>query len=396
MTSTDPFLHPLDRLSVALAASTSRREALRRGCTLLAGAFLASLGLEAAAGGQSPAECRDFCNNYFPLGGSTRQERRRARREHESCLGTCRRCRRSRRPTCLKTTADDIYADCCDRACCGDLCCEAEQTCCVNADGTVAECVDTRTDRRHCGRCDEPCPRFGGDPQEYRCCGGECRHVESDPYNCGECGHRCTGYENCEGGECRPGSSPCAPGGRECFSETGLLVKCCGPNQRCCLPDGNALPITSDCCDPGQYCDRSTGTCRPCGACGPTQFCDFNTGECRPCNPGEHSCGFYCCPGEKTCCEGPARTLGASCCDPQRGEMCCFGHCLHPNIEGGQLCCWEPPPLDHLLQGHDGVTWTCPPRLPVCCGFWSSSGAVGPRCCPEGFRCDRATRSCVR
>lgn len=81
-------------------------------------------------------------------------------------------------------------------------------------------CVDTWTDRTHCGACGVACdPGFtccGGvcsfdcEPGRVRCCVHDlsvnrgCVDDRSDPTNCGQCGRRCPDGQSCRAGSCAP------------------------------------------------------------------------------------------------------------------------------------------------------------------------------------------------
>jgi hypothetical protein len=61
------------------------------------------------------------------------------------------------------------------------------------------ECVDTSTNRLHCGKCNSWCDAPG-----FECCNGECKHLENDEENCGACGTVCDHRtEICFDGQCR-------------------------------------------------------------------------------------------------------------------------------------------------------------------------------------------------
>ncbi|KAG0463300.1 hypothetical protein HPP92_019369 [Vanilla planifolia] len=64
-------------------------------------------------------------------------------------------------------------------------------TCCAN------RCVDTSTDRLHCGRCGKIC-KFTDS-----CCGGKCVDIISDKRNCGSCGQHCPQGVKCLFGMCQ-------------------------------------------------------------------------------------------------------------------------------------------------------------------------------------------------
>lgn len=102
-----------------------------------------------------------------------------------------------------------------------DAACQAGQTRC---DGT---CVDTDTDRSHCGACGNACA------SGMLCIAGEC-------VDCGGDGGEC-----CEGGVCGPGL----------FCDAGVVCRPCGVEGAACCP--------GDACGDGLAC--AGGTCIPCG-----------------------------------------------------------------------------------------------------------------------------------
>ena len=87
--------------------------------------------------------------------------------------------------------------------------CDAGYTLC---DG---ECVDTKTDARHCGACDNACSSSGSGPAQctngscgmscapgLMACGEKCVNTASDKKNCGGCGVKCDGDSMCLLGLC--------------------------------------------------------------------------------------------------------------------------------------------------------------------------------------------------
>ena len=83
-----------------------------------------------------------------------------------------------------------------------------------------AECVDVRSDERHCGACDAPCEVemecVGGACAEpcaegQTRCGAECVDTSSDAAHCGGCGAACEGDLVCEGAECVEACVPTDP-----------------------------------------------------------------------------------------------------------------------------------------------------------------------------------------
>ena len=79
-------------------------------------------------------------------------------------------------------------------------------------------CVDTDTDARNCGRCDNPCTPAttckGGVcscPAGRTLCGTACLDLQSDAKNCGACAKVCNAGSLCDDGQCR-----CGVGGVVC------------------------------------------------------------------------------------------------------------------------------------------------------------------------------------
>jgi hypothetical protein len=88
----------------------------------------------------------------------------------------------------------------------GGACPEPGQTDC----GGI--CVDTNTDRNHCGSCDNACDPTDVCDGQGSCtaqcqgaltnCGGFCADLQADALNCGSCGFQCASDEVCNAGEC--------------------------------------------------------------------------------------------------------------------------------------------------------------------------------------------------
>ncbi|MFN8591166.1 MAG: hypothetical protein U0031_06840 [Thermomicrobiales bacterium] len=138
---------------------------------------------------------------------------------------------------------------CCGDASCGgtDVCCDASQDiCCVR--GACVEgrcctgnrkvcndrCVDTQTDRLHCGSCDGWCNGPG-----LECCSGSCKTLMTDEANCGACGHTCDQRtERCVDGQCRDICSLNAPGWQN-RCDDGFDYWCCPDGStQCCRLSG--------------------------------------------------------------------------------------------------------------------------------------------------------------
>ncbi|MBZ5711592.1 hypothetical protein [Nannocystis pusilla] len=123
-------------------------------------------------------------------------------------------------PTCpdglMLCGSDCIEAD----SCCLPACDPVRERCdggeCRCRDGLVRcgeACVDTRSDPRHCGECDNDCGDQGfcnnskcveGCGDGRVACDGACVVLASDPLHCDGCGNGCPGDEMCLAGDCRP------------------------------------------------------------------------------------------------------------------------------------------------------------------------------------------------
>ncbi|MDC0675206.1 hypothetical protein [Nannocystis radixulma] len=123
-------------------------------------------------------------------------------------------------PTCpdgqILCGSDCVAADSCCLAACDPVRERCDGGECRCRDGLVlcgGTCVDTRSDPRHCGECDNDCGDKGfcnaskcieacGDGRVP--CDGACVELASDPLHCDGCGNGCAGDEVCIAGDCRP------------------------------------------------------------------------------------------------------------------------------------------------------------------------------------------------
>jgi hypothetical protein len=184
---------------------------------------------------------------------------------------------------CICPTGTTDCGDCVDTnndpnncGACGNLCqngadckngvCESPCPLCqVNENGT---CVPTP-----CGRC-EACSMTTGQCAPrcslgQTCCGGDtCIDTQSDPNNCGACGHVCPNSGTCQDGACTP--CPYIPDHVYHYCPVNLGGDLTGA---CCDPD------TPTCC----FTDRGGGCCRTDSTC----------------------CDGYCCPADTQCCPNP-------------------------------------------------------------------------------------------
>jgi len=92
-------------------------------------------------------------------------------------------------------------------------------------------------------------------------CGGYCRDLSIDDYNCGACGYTCPGGTYCSGAVCVAGS--CTPDLAACSSDAECCTGICalGDGLCGCVNNGQTgCAADTDCCDPGAIC--SGGVCQ--------------------------------------------------------------------------------------------------------------------------------------
>jgi hypothetical protein len=147
------------------------------------------------------------------------------------------------------------------------------------------ECVDSASDARHCGGCDNACPgsqvcRAGGCTELERgngggsggaggvaCddgltdCGGRCVDLDREADHCGACGAACLPNQTCAGGECacteglsecggacydlQSSMSNCGVCGRSCFEWPVSNMECQRGECTCLLGDYTDLGSTA-------------------------------------------------------------------------------------------------------------------------------------------------------
>ena len=236
-------------------------------------------------------------------------------------------------------------------------------------------CVDTATDRQHCGSCSTACGATeicsegvcdcplsnpdgdAGPITQIDRCSGQCVDELSSTTHCGDCYTVCT-PKRCIEGTCGcaatdivcNGKTPCAAGDTTCAANGGCFdpmtstehcgdcATACATNEDCvagqCVLDCAGHGLT-DC---GGYCadlqtdpavDASGGFLIPanCGACG--QQCPSNkfvctNGECACRNPIGTRCGDL-------CVDLQTNTSFCGSCDnpcPEPGHDCVAGQCV--------------------------------------------------------------------
>jgi len=239
-------------------------------------------------------------------------------------------------------------------------CCALSETCpdtpyWVNGRGWISNtiCTDTNTDPANCGYCGHRC---GGDKCDNGVCcspgmtncGGTCKWLGGDPENCRSCGNKCDWPLS----ECNEGTCTC-PGVWETPSKRVIPTLCngvCTPffdDPKNCGGCGKTCPSGTLCKGRGCECDWSkfNNFCPPDG-CVDTKTNPDHCGQCSspcpegaPCNNGK--CGD--CPAPSSLCnlkcvdytsdEYNCGSCGNKC--PEDG-ICAFGSCLCP--PGKNLC----------------------------------------------------------
>jgi uncharacterized protein YkwD len=245
----------------------------------------------------------------------------------DGCGGSCGACGAGETCNASGACVASCMPSCSGRACgddgCGGSCgtCASGFTCnasgaCVCPSGRTdcgGTCVNTSTNRNHCGGCGMACGptetctagacvctpsctgrECGDDGCGGSCgacgagracgaggtcvctggltdCGGSCVDVRTDPTNCGACGTACGASEVCVASVCIAGGvdAGCAPAcdGRECGDDTcGGSCGACGSGELCGA--GGACVCSDSATDCGGACVDTRIDSSHCGACG--------------------------------------------------------------------------------------------------------------------------------
>jgi hypothetical protein len=230
-----------DQIVRSLAATGSRRVAIRfLGGGSLA-ALLARLGMEAATA--THAGCRHLGERCAKSG--------------QCCSGQCKKKPGRRRGVCAcppGTVADK-------GACIPRVACNNDRDC--NSDGSGKVCSGA-------GVC--KCPAGYGDCADLNRCGP----LSSDPNYCGACDVKCASYQICANGTCgcEQGLNDCGDACKECCGTNDCVGGTC-TGGTCTCP--STIPVCDgECCATGETC---LGTA--CGACpSDADFCEFS--QCGP------------------------------------------------------------------------------------------------------------------
>ncbi len=286
---------------------------------------------------------------------------------------------------------------------CGIENCDPGFANCSGSDATGCE-TNTRSDRAHCGGCNNECPpgqecRAGGCTcgadgacgAGETCCDGVCRHLETSFEACGgraaECDDRQA--DQCTGGVCTCGNGAACPDGRTC---QGGSCSCPSGQDVCADACVDRQVDESHCGQCGRACDAGQ-VCRSglCGVtCGAGGFCSASGdtpvccgGTCFSTASSSRHCG-ECgndCSTQLTnfCIEGTCRCgfTGAPC---GEGQTCCFGG--DHGVGGTGICLSTSTDMDHC-----GI-------CDLACGPGANRCVQGDCRCGDGAECGEPLTCC--
>jgi hypothetical protein len=199
-------------------------------------------------------------------------------------------------------------------------------------------------------------------------CNGQCvdsSSFQSDPANCGSCGHACSSGETCSDGTCQ--QSQCSSGLTACGNPP--VCSNLKTDNNNCGSCGNQCPLGGDGLQ-GQVC--SNGVCTPCPPgktrCGDT--CVDTANDNNNCGACGTSCSLAPFPAGAVCqgsqCQCPISFNGSP------AQTACDGQCVVPSVAfktDSNNCgaCGHVCPSDETCSGE----------------FLSADGPIG-LCCPPG------------
>jgi hypothetical protein len=158
---------------------------------------------------------------------------------------------------CVNTQTDRSHCGACYSSCPSGTFCRAgvcTSACPAGLTNCGGECVNLKIIWNHCGACDNACDSTevcSGGACLRTChpgltdCGGSCVNLRSDRDHCGACGNECAPDEACDGGVC---SSSCGDGLANCGGTcVDLLTDTdhCGECDSACAQD--AICINGGC-----------------------------------------------------------------------------------------------------------------------------------------------------
>lgn len=209
----------------------------------------------------------------------------------------------------------------------------ATVTCPVGLSACDGRCVDTRTDRDHCGDCTGHCPAVTSCvngrcvcPEPLTLCGVRCVDTRTENGNCGRCGTLCAA-----GTACREGRCQCA---EACVVDLNAVP--CGTEVPSPCPGGASCGF-GRACEEGQACDVRTRRCVcvprcPAGVrCGVSDGCG---GQCvGGCGAGE-TCTQDATDPRRFFCSAAGCAAGCRC-----DEVCAMNRCVQVTCASGDRPC---------------------------------------------------------
>ncbi|MCC6523066.1 MAG: hypothetical protein IT373_10430 [Polyangiaceae bacterium] len=272
-------------------------------------------------------------------------------------------------------------------------CTTAGQVFCSGSGGNgTSACVSLQTDPANCGTCGHACGATevcvsGGCssncPNGLTACCGACIDTRTDPANCGGCSDPLclTGAGGAGGGAAQ--GEVCGAGGSAAFCVNGACGACLAPNTDCS----------------GACVDTSSNAAH-CGACGngcpPGNLC--SNGQCGSCPPGESACGGQC---VDTATDAQnCGSCGNAC--QAATPLCSNGTCVF-SCDAGLTACPTAAPTScvNVLNDPDNCGTCdnpCAAPTPVCVPAPAGTGGAGggpaglPATCETG--CPQGLANC--
>lgn len=188
---------------------------------------------------------------------------------------------------CVDTASDPRFCGSCDNACQNGKTCQFGKCACSdNAIFCGADCFDPTVSKDHCGSCDNACG-VGSHCEASACvcdsgldmCADRCADYKIEPANCGGCGKSCGAGQACTDGKCQcdQGLDLCSG---QCYDlqsddlHCGSCAQKCTETQKCvagaCACTNGQLACGDKCLD-GQNDKNNCGACGH--ACEGTQMC---------------------------------------------------------------------------------------------------------------------------